>query len=135
AFVLNKPFRAGGYLLLTGLMVWATAFVLMGAVEFAQAVTWKLVAAGEGVWSTRTGTSATDNISQFFFDCWSRGLHCLAFGVVVNVFFAASVVSFVLLRESVDGTDRREMDPADRVPSIDGPSEEGGKESTDQAAS
>ncbi len=108
SYVLSRPLRAVAYLLVTCLMVWATSFLLTLLVSLAESVTLGLLSLGEELLSTR-GDGNSDKTSQFLMSCWLGGLHYLASGAVTCVFFAGSVVSFLLLRESVDGIDRREQ--------------------------
>lgn len=108
SFVLNRPVRAIAYFVATCLMIWSTAFLLTYFVQLAESITMGLISFGEGVWSTR-GSGRSDKTSQFLMNCWLGGLHYLAKGAVTCVFLSGSVVSFLLLRETVDGTDRREL--------------------------
>ncbi|GJM24206.1 MAG: hypothetical protein DHS20C16_06210 [Phycisphaerae bacterium] len=108
SYVLSRPIRAIAYFLTTCLMVWVTSFLLIWLVSLAESVTMTLASFGEGLLSTR-GEAGSDKTSDFLIGFWLGGLHYLAQGVVTCVFFAGSVVSFLLLRESVDGTDRCEL--------------------------
>jgi hypothetical protein len=108
SYVLSRPVRAVAYFLITCLMIWVTSFLLTWLVSLAESVTLGLLSFGEGIWSTR-GNTDIEKASQFLMHCWLGGLHYLVRGAVTCVFFAGSVVSFLLLREAVDGTDRGEL--------------------------
>ncbi|MCA9252089.1 MAG: hypothetical protein R3E58_09485 [Phycisphaerae bacterium] len=109
SYVLSRPFRAIAYFAMTCLMIWATAAFLAFLVQLAESITTCLISFGEGVWSAR-GDGRSDKTSQFLMECWLGGLHYIARGAVTCVFFSGSLVSFLLLREAVDGKGRGEVD-------------------------
>ncbi len=105
SFVLTKPLRVVLYLFATCLMTWITSIVLTWLIAGAEVLTERLLSFGELIWSTR-GDAASDRTSDFLTGCWMRVLECVGMGAVVSVFFAGSTVSFLLMREVVDGTPR-----------------------------
>ncbi len=108
SFVLTRPIRAVLYFLATGLMVWVSSALLVYLVSLAETLTVGLVSLGEGMLSKR-GDADIDRASAYLMGMWIGGLYYVVKGAIVGVYFAGSVVSFLLLRESVDGTDRREV--------------------------